>query len=82
MRKGLLVVVGLSLAACAVRDSNPDRITIEHLARQPLPAQQQAQRHCARSGRKAVLESESAVAPSGSFLLFRSQTSTFVCVDE
>jgi hypothetical protein len=82
MRRKIFIVLGLALSACAVREANPDRITIEHSARQPLPAQRQARQHCAQFGKQAVLESQTQSAPSPSFLHLETQTSTFICVDE
>ena len=81
MRRIPIIVLGLALCACAVRESSPDRITIEHSAPQPLPAQRQAEQHCAKFGKRAVLESQTPVAPSPNFLNFRTRTSTFACVD-
>jgi hypothetical protein len=81
MRPVIIIMLGLTLAACSVRESTPERIVIEHSAAQPLPAQRQAAQHCAKFGKQAVLESQTPVAPSKSFLNFRTRTSTYLCVD-
>jgi len=82
MGKTILIVLGLVLSACAVREATSDRITIEHSAKQPLPAERQARRHCAQFGKQAVLESQTPPGPSPSFLHLQARTSTFVCVEE
>ena len=81
MRPVIIIALGLTLAACTVRESSPERIVIEHSVAQPLPAQRQAAQHCAKFGKQAVLESETRAAPSKNFLNFRTRTSTWVCVD-
>ena len=72
----------LLLAACAVRHASPEGITIEHDAKQPELAVIEADRHCAKYGKKAVLVKTTAEAPSASLFYLSSSLSVFDCVPE
>jgi hypothetical protein len=70
----------LLVSACAVRHASPEGITIEHDARQPELAVVDAERHCAKYGKKAVLVKTTAEAPSASLFYLSSSLSVFDCV--
>jgi hypothetical protein len=74
------LMLGLLLAACAVRHASPEGITIEHDAKQPELAVIEADRHCARYGKKAVLAKTTPEAPSASLFYLSSSLSVFDCV--
>jgi hypothetical protein len=82
MRSVVLLGVAFWLAGCAVRHESPDGITIEHDAYQPELAAVDAQEHCAKYGKKAVLVKTSPPAPSRSLLYLNSSLSMFDCVPE
>jgi hypothetical protein len=75
-------ILGLLLAGCAVRHASPEGITIEHDAKQPELAVIEADRHCAKYGKKAVLVKTTAEAPSASLFYLSSSLSVFDCVPE
>jgi len=79
-----LIIAGflLWIAACAVRDESPDGITIEHDAYQPELAVIDAQEHCEKFGKKAVLVSTSPPEPTASMFYLNSSKSVFDCVPE
>jgi hypothetical protein len=76
------LVLGVLLAACAVRHASPEGITIEHDAKQPELAVIEADRHCARYGKKAVLAKTTPEAPSASLFYLSSSLSVFDCVPD
>jgi hypothetical protein len=78
----LAATIGLLLSACAVRHASPDGITIEHDALQPELAVVDAERHCEKYGKKAVLVKTTPEAPSPSLLYLNSSLSVFDCVAE
>jgi hypothetical protein len=78
----LAAASGLLLAACAVRHASPEGITIEHDALQPELAVIDAERHCEKYGKKAVLVKTTAEAPSASLFYLNSSVSVFDCVVE
>jgi len=80
LRRAALVVL-LVLAGCAVRHETPEGIVIEHNALHPELADIEAQKHCARYGKKAVLVKRTAAAPSPSLLYMRSRVSIYDCVE-
>jgi hypothetical protein len=82
MRSLVLLGVVLGLAACAVRHESPDGITIEHDALQPELAAVDAQEHCEKYGKKAVLVKTSPPAPSPRLLYLNSSISMYDCVPE
>lgn len=82
MRLAILLGGVLWIAGCAVRHESPDGITIEHDAFQPELAAVDAQEHCAKYGKKAVLVNTSPPAPSASLLYLNSSLSMFDCVPE
>lgn len=82
MRLAVLLGVVLWLAGCAVRHESPDGITIEHDALQPELATVEANEHCAKYGKKAVLVATSPPAPSRSLLYLDSSLSMYNCVPE
>jgi hypothetical protein len=75
----LAAAIGL-VAACAVRHAGPDGITIEHDALQPELAVIDAERHCEKYGKKAVLVTTTPEAPSASLFYLNSSLSVFDCV--
>ncbi|MGH6895447.1 MAG: hypothetical protein ACREJ5_02705 [Geminicoccaceae bacterium] len=77
-----VAAIGLLLSACAVRHASPEGITIEHDTLQPELAVVDAERHCARYGKKAVLVKTTAEAPSASLFYLSSSLSVFDCVLE
>jgi hypothetical protein len=77
-----MAVTTLLLAACAVRHASPEGITIEHDAKQPELAVIEADRHCAKYGKKAVLIKTTPEAPSASLFYLSSSLSVFDCVPE
>jgi hypothetical protein len=79
---GLVVMLGMLLAACAVRHASSEGITIEHDAKQPELAVIDAERHCAQYGKKAVLVKTTPEAPSASLFYLSSSLSVFDCVSE
>jgi hypothetical protein len=82
MRLVVLLGIALWLVGCAVRHASPDGITIEHDAYQPELAAVEAQEHCSRYGKKAVLVKTSAPAPSASLFYLNSSLSMYDCVPE
>ena len=78
----LLLVAGLLLllAGCAVRHASPEGITIEHDAFQPELAVIDANKHCDKYGKKAVLVKTTPPAPSRSLFYLNSSLSVFDCV--
>ena len=86
MRMRLRVaVIGLAMlaafAGCAVQDRTPDGITIIHNALHPQIASSEAQRHCARFGKSAVLVETAPAPPSPGTLFTRSTRSVFACIE-
>jgi hypothetical protein len=79
---GAGLMIGVLLAACAVRHASPEGITIEHDAKQPELAVIEAERHCAKYGKKAVLAKTTPEAPSASLFYLSSSLSVFDCVPE
>jgi hypothetical protein len=82
MRFAVLLGIALWLVGCAVRHESPDGITIEHDAYQPELAAIEAQEHCAKYDKKAVLVGTSPPAPSRSLLYLNSSLSMYDCVPE
>jgi hypothetical protein len=78
----LAAAIGLLLSGCAVRHASPEGITIEHDTLQPELAAIDAERHCAKYGKKAVLVRTTAEAPSASLFYLSSSLSVFDCVPE
>jgi hypothetical protein len=78
----IAAAIGLLLSACAVRHASPEGITIEHDTLQPELAAIDAERHCAKYGKKAVLVRTTAEAPSASLFYLSSSLSVFDCVPE
>jgi hypothetical protein len=80
-RMGLMSVLAcLSVAACATAEESPDGITIEFNALHPGLAQFEANQHCQKFGKQAVLVSTQAGTPSIATLFTRTSVSTFRCV--
>jgi hypothetical protein len=79
---GSAFAIGALLAACAVRHASPEGITIEHDSKQPELAVVEADRHCAKYGKKAELVKTTAEAPSASLFYLSSSLSVFDCVAE
>jgi hypothetical protein len=77
-----MATIGLLLSACAIRHASPDGITIEHDTLQPELAVVDAERHCAKYGKKAVLVTTTPEAPSASLFYLNSSLSVFDCVPE
>ena len=80
-----MAVIGLAMlpafAGCAVQDRTPDGITIIHNALHPQIASSEAQRHCARFGKSAVLVETAPAPPLPSTLFTRSSRSVFECME-
>jgi hypothetical protein len=70
------------LAACAVRNESPDSITIEHDTFQPELAAIEAEKHCAKYSKKAVLVKTTPEPPNASLVYLHSSLSVFDCVSQ
>ena len=72
----------LLLAACAIRQEDPNGIIIEGDAHHPDVAAIAARDHCNKFNKKAVQVHASKPAPSARMMFLESQVLVFDCVDK
>ena len=75
-----IAAAALAVAACTVRETSGDTITVQYDALHPELGQIEADRYCQQMGKSAVLVATKPGSPSLSMLMLNSTVGTFRCV--